>query len=265
MKISYSTINFRQFELERILGEMREVGFEYFETQSTTPWCTHVDVFQDDPETLVRLQKKYGYKGITSLWAKDGGLVSDENFLESIGRVVEFAKAADIPVVTITDGKIPKKRRPDMTVEDAKRQVEERFGPALEAAKKHGVKLSLENHGLFSLNSGDLMALINRGTPDLLGVTFDTANVHHGGQQDEVEMLRAIKDRVFHVHAKDKNDEMKCVALGEGPVKLKECLKMLKENGYEGAFSWETEGTDDFESEILVAKKSFAFLNQFVK
>ena len=61
MKIGCGTVLFRKFELEPSLAAMREIGFEYFETQAVGPWCPHVNVDSDDPEDLVRLQKKYGF------------------------------------------------------------------------------------------------------------------------------------------------------------------------------------------------------------
>ena len=91
MKIGCGTVLFRKFELERSLAAMRDIGFEYFETQAVGPWCPHVNVDEDDPENLVRLQKKYGFKAITGLWSKDGNIIANPNAVESGIRTVEFA------------------------------------------------------------------------------------------------------------------------------------------------------------------------------
>jgi len=39
----------------------------------------------------------------------------------------------------------------------------------------------------------------------------------------------------------------KAVTLGKGEVNIKECLRLLKQSGYEGVLSFETEGEDSFE------------------
>ena len=65
MKIGCGTVLFRKFELERSLAVIRDIGFEYFETQAVGPWCPHVNVDKDDPESLVKLKEKYGFKEIT--------------------------------------------------------------------------------------------------------------------------------------------------------------------------------------------------------
>ena len=51
-----------------------------------------------------------------------------------------------------------------------------------------------------------------------------------------------------------------CVALGEGLVDVKGCVGYLRDTGYDGAVSLETEGGDDFGEICLLAKKSFDYL-----
>ena len=57
MKIGCGTVLFRTFALERSLAAIREIGYEYFETQAVGPWCPHVNVEKDDPLALVRLKE----------------------------------------------------------------------------------------------------------------------------------------------------------------------------------------------------------------
>ena len=52
MKLGCGTVLFRKFDLERSLEAIRNIGFEYFETQAVGPWCPHVDVDKDDPEDV---------------------------------------------------------------------------------------------------------------------------------------------------------------------------------------------------------------------
>ena len=96
MKIGCGTVLFRLFELERSLAAIREIGFEYFETQAVGPWCPHVNVERDDPEMLVRLKNKYGFKEITGLWSLDGNIISNSKAVESGIRSVEWAAAAGL-------------------------------------------------------------------------------------------------------------------------------------------------------------------------
>ena len=99
IKVGCGTVLFREYELERSLEAIRNIGFEYFETQAVGKWCPHVNVEEDDPENLVRLKEKYGFKGITGLWSLRGSLISNPRAVESGIRTIEWAAAAGIPVV----------------------------------------------------------------------------------------------------------------------------------------------------------------------
>ncbi len=277
MKIGCGTVLFRNFELERALAAIREIGFRYFETQAVGPWCPHVDVDRDDPLQLVRLQKKYGFEGITGLWSKDGNIIANENAVASGIRTVEWAAAAGIPVVHTGDGKKPK----DMSEEDAYKVLAEKLGYIMEAAKRHGVMLAIEPHGTFSLTQAGLRRILALGDADVLGVNYDAANIfrsgyvesgnnksgwQNGGEgENEVEVLKGVIDRVVHCHAKDLSPEKQCVPVGDGIVHVKECVEVLRAADYHGVVSVETEGGDDFDAVVALAAKSYTYLNSIIK
>ncbi len=272
MKIGCGTVLFRQYELERALAAIREAGFEYFETQAVGPWCPHVDVWKDDPEHLVALKNKYGFKGITGLWALGGSIIGNDQCIDSIRRSIEWAAAAGIPVVHFGEG-----RKPDnMSDDEAFALMGERLAVLCEAARGKGVKLALEPHGTYSLTMKGLTRILTLGGADVLGVNFDAANVFRAcfvdtgnpgarwqkieNREDETEVLRAVLDRVIHMHAKDLNDRLECVPVGEGLVKVEECVKLLDGAGYEGAVSVETEGDSTFEEAAELARRSYKAL-----
>jgi len=277
MKIGCGTVLFRTFELERSLASIREIGFEYFETQAVGPWCPHVNVEKDAPENLVRLQKKFGFRGITGLWSLDGNIIANERAVESGIRSVQWAAAAGIPVVHTGDGHKPA----EMSENDAFKVLEDRLSPILEEAKKLGVMVAIEPHGTFSLTLSGLKRILNLGEPDVLGINYDGCNVRRSGYvesgsgkfgwksgesgSNELTVLQGIADRVVHVHIKDMNSDGQCVAAGDGIVNIRGCIDHLKQTGYEGVLSLETEGGDDFESIVALAKKSYRYLQEALK
>ena len=277
MKIGCGTVLFRKFELERSLAAIREIGFEYFETQAVGPWCPHVNVETDDPENLVKLKNKYGFKEITGLWSLNGNIIANENAVASGIRSIEWAAAAGIPVLHTGDGKKPK----DMSDEDAFKVLEEKLSLILEAAKKNGVKVAIEPHGTFSLTGDGLKRILSVGTPDVLGINYDACNIFRAGYvesgnnksgyktegngENEVKVLGDVLDRVVHCHAKDINAEKTCVAVGDGIVNVKGCVELLKNSGYSGVVSVETEGGDDFDGIVALAAKSYEYLGDLIK
>ena len=277
MKIGCGTVLFRNFDLEKSLAAIREIGFEYFETQAVGPWCPHVNVETDDPENLVKLKNKYGFKEITGLWSLNGNIIANPNAVESGIRSIEWAAAAGIPVLHTGDGKKPK----EMSDDDAFKTLEEKLGLILEAAKKNGVKVAIEPHGSFSLTGQGLKRILSIGDADVLGINYDACNIFRAGYvestnnksgyktegsgEDEVSVLGDVVDRVVHCHAKDINAEKKCVAVGDGIVNVKDCIELLKNSGYSGVVSVETEGGDDFDQIVALAAKSYAYLNGIIK
>ena len=277
MKLGCGTVLFRQFELERSLEAIRKIGFEYFETQAVGPWCPHVNVEKDDPESLVRLKEKFGFREITGLWSLNGNIIANDRAVESGIRSIEWAAAAGIPVLHTGDGKKPK----DMSDEDAYKVLEEKLSRILEAARKYGVTVAIEPHGTFSLTLDGLQKMMKLGEPGILGINYDACNILRAGYvesgnnksgyktegmgEDELAVLKGIADRVVHCHAKDINAEKICVPVGDGMVNVKGCIEHLKSIGYTGAVSVETEGGDDFDEVVALAAKSYAYLDRLIR
>ncbi len=273
MKIGCGTVLFRMFDLERSLAAIREIGYEYFETQAVGPWCPHVDVEKDDPENLVKLQKKYGFRGITGLWSLNGNIIANDLSVASVIRSIEWASAAGIPVIHFGDGA----KKPEMTEEDAFAVLAEKIAAIAEAARKYGVKMALEPHGTFSLTGAGLKRILSLADSDVLGINYDGCNIRRAGfvesgngnagwasgghGENELDVLKTVADRVVHCHVKDMNlAKCECVAIGDGDVQVKACVAYLRSVGYDGVFSVETEGHDDFEYVVALAKKSYRYL-----
>lgn len=276
MKIGCGTVLFRNFDLRRSLEAIRSIGFEYFETQAVGPWCPHVNVEKDDPEALVRLQHEFGFREITGLWTLDGNIIANDRAVESVTRSIEWAAAAHIPVLHLGDGHKPAQ----MSDADAFAVLADKMQAILEAARKYGVTVAIEPHGTFSLTKAGLLRLLTLGEPDVLGVNYDGCNIFRSsyvesgngqsgwkcaeGREDELEVLKAVGDRVVHCHAKDLNERGECVAVGDGIVHVREIVEYLKATGYQGVVSAETEGGDDFDAVVELARRSYAYLKTLI-
>lgn len=271
MRIGCGTVTFRKQPLEEALERIRRAGYDYVETQATGPWCPHVDTSKDDPQNFRKLVEKHGFKGVTGLWSLHGAIIPDSKSVEGITQTIRWAKEAGIPVVHAGDGK-----KPDALSEaDALKVLEERLAAILEVAEKCQVCLAIEPHGTFSLTADGLKKILALSPSKWLGINYDTANVHRatyvetvnggyswtpfGQRQDEVATLKAVADRVVHMHVKDVVGA-KCVALGEGKVNLRGCLRVLKERGYGGVLSLETEGEFSPEEGQKIIEASHRYL-----
>jgi sugar phosphate isomerase/epimerase len=271
LKIGCGTVVFRKHTLREALERIRRAGYDYFETQATGPWCPHVDPWKDDPQAFRRLVSEFGFKGVSGLWSANGAILGDAKSVEGISQTIRWAKEAGIPVVHAGDGAKPG----DMSDEDAMKLLGERLAKILEVAEKCHVYLGIEPHGSFSLTSDGLRKIMGLSPSKWLGINYDTANVHRatyvetaagayswklfGKRQDEVATLKTIVDRVVHVHVKDIVGTA-CVAIGKGEVNVAGCVAVLRDHGYQGVFSLETEGEQSLEENQQLIETSRKYL-----
>ena len=108
-------------------------------------------------------------------------------------------------------------------------------------AARHGVVLLHENcSGWAGSDPERMLRLVDAGGP-CLRLLFDVGNgVDHG--YDAVDVLQRILPHVEHVHVKDavgSPGHAEYVLPGDGNARVRDCLRMLLDHGYAGAFSLE--------------------------
>jgi len=275
MKIGCNTVSFRNYPLEKALETIAETGYKYVEIEANLAWCSHVDPYKDDPERITDLVKSYGFKGISAIGVHRE-MISDPNAVADVTQALTWAKAAGIPAVITDEGTLPE----GMSEKEGIDIIKSNLKKMLERAEAEKVFLCLETHGYYSLSPGGMEKLLSLVPSEWLKVNYDMANVHRGDyvgtnregyawklnsskKGDEVATLKSIVSYVAHVHAKDVIGR-KAVALGQGEVNVRECIKILKQSGYEGVLSFETEGEDSFEQNKKMMKESLSYLEKLI-
>ena len=271
MQIGCGTVCFRKLPLKEVLQRIRRAGYEYVEPQAIPGWCPHIDLWKDDPDKFRELVREFGFKGVSGLWSPHGAIIPDEKSVYGISQAIRWAKEAGIPVVNAGDG-----RKPDgMSDSDALKLLRDRLAEILEVAEECQVYLAIEPHGTFSLTAEGLKKIMAHVGLKMAGNQLrhsQRSSSHlcrngrrrypwtpYGKPQDEVATLKAVVDRVVHVHVKDVAGAT-CVALGKGKVDILGCLQVLEQHGYKGALSLETEGEFDAEQGQRLIEASRTYL-----
>lgn len=128
-------------------------------------------------------------------------------------------------------------------------------------AKKHGVMTCTENHGYVSQDADRVVGLVRAVNNPNFGLLVDFGNFMCADEISVESVPKAVPYAV-HVHAKDflyksKEESESAPAgyfgtrggnwicgcsLGEGVVNVPECVKIVKESGYDGYITVEFEG-----------------------
>ena len=89
------------------------------------------------------------------------------------------------------------------------------------------------------LEGKDLLIVLNKLNSKNIKVVFDTGNRIAFGHKIFDDIL-ILKDKIEHIHIKDKNMEDQNVILGTGKVNFLEVFRALKKINFTKSFTFET-------------------------
>lgn len=151
---------------------------------------------------------------------------------------VDAAVALGTHVVRVTSGSWPH----DCGRDEALRNVADCLRRSLDYAEQNGVMLALEDHPEIGASIGDFTRILNLVDDDRLKVNLDTSNPMGAGDSP-ARLAGLVKERVVHVHASDRNQQLELQVVGEGCVPFAEVFGVLKSAGYDGWISLEAGGS----------------------
>lgn len=132
-----------------------------------------------------------------------------------------------------------------------------------EYAKTKGVKTCIENHGFFAQDSARVEAIINGVNDENFGALVDIGNFMCA-DENPATAVGNVAPYAVHVHAKDfvkkcgnafvppdgyfmtrGGNFLKGAIIGHGEVPVVQCLRIIKNAGYNGFVTVEFEGMED--------------------
>jgi len=208
----------------------------------------------EDPATLKENMAKQGVAlsqidAAYPLSGKDGPTYGVPYVLKSI----PWAKHAGCPNIATTDGLY---KPADLSDDEAMEIMKRSYGQIVDTAEKYGININIEIHGYFTTKPDFIEKMLDFCDSPRLGLNFDTGNSFISGQ-DPVAFCSRFLKRINHVHVKDVSEELarRCrgeetgigishCAIGDGvnAENIVRCLELLRDSGYKGVLSMETEG-----------------------
>lgn len=182
----------------------RELGYTYVEPMVHTGWelLSEVHYFhsfsmEEDPLLLRDICANAGVK-ISSL-SGHSPLMKPEAAVERLTKAIVFASMNGVQFVN-SDEMVKPDYLDDEFAHDVMRYS---LTKAEMVARRHGVYLCLEPHGVYTKTADGLLKIVDLVPSPWIQVNWDTGNAYLAGIEDPYEALEKVRDRVFHVHAKD--------------------------------------------------------------
>lgn len=132
-----------------------------------------------------------------------------------------------------------------------------------EYAADLGIKTMVENHGYFAQDSYRIERLVNGVNHPNFGVLLDVGNFLCA-DEEPTKAIGRLLPYISHVHAKDfhvkcgngpnpgqgwfcsrAGNYLRGAIIGHGQVPMLQCMKLIKESGYDKVLSIEFEGIED--------------------
>ena len=267
MKYSVSSYSFSQltssgeYTEKELIGLAKEMGFDGIEFAGlNVPEGLDKRIYA---ATLKQEADKYEIPIVAYCIGADLLTDTDKEIVRLISEV-DVAEALGVPVM-----------RHDATCGYSKEIRSQRgFGNALpqiirgckmvtEYAKTKGIRTCVENHGFFCQDSARIEAIVNSVADKNFGTLVDIGNFLCA-DEDPAVAVGNVAPYAFHVHAKDfhvkKGTEfvpaegffmtrggnfLRGAIIGHGDVPVLQCLRILKNAGYNGYVTVEFEGVEN--------------------
>ena len=248
-----------------------ELGYKHVEPMVHTGWellseasYFHSYSMENDNLLMKEICAKYGVQ-VSSLSAHSP-LMKPEAAIPRLVRSIELAQACGCKYVNTDEGIRPEWMGEAFAHEVMKYSLQR----AVICAARHKVFLCIEPHGEFSRVSKGLQKIVRLVKSPWIQVNWDTGNSYIAGKEDPYKGLEAVRDYVYHVHAKDIDMKQSAsergkvtgtpvgCACGDGVVDWERVLKILSSLDREIFLSVEC-GT------IEQADRSIRFLRKLLK
>jgi len=270
MKISITTYSFHQLVNEDRLGmrgvmeKIKEFGADAIEY--SLPDRPH-DEYIEFAKKCKALTEEVGIESAAFVVGADfirgsGGDLKAE--IKRVQGLVDVAEAFGVKVMRHdTSGGFPPEVKSKRGFDDALPRLIEGSREVTKYAEQKGIVTCTENHGFFAQDAERVEKIINGVGEDNFGSLVDFGNFLCA-DGDPAKSVGLLAQYARHAHAKDfyykpgymddpgamwfqtrNGNYLKGAVIGHGVVPIRQCLRLLKKNGYDGYVTVEYEGHED--------------------
>ncbi|MFV1995081.1 MAG: sugar phosphate isomerase/epimerase family protein [Verrucomicrobiales bacterium] len=180
------------------------LGYRWVEPMVHTGWelLSEVDYFhsfsmEEDPLLMKEICDRHGVR-VASI-SGHSPLMKPEAAVTRFNRSIPLAHFCGAGFVN-SDEMV----KPDWMDDDlAHEMMRYTLTKASMVAARHQVFVCIEPHGIYTKTAAGLLKIVNLVESPWIQVNWDTGNSYLAGIEDPYDGLESVKDRVYHIHAKD--------------------------------------------------------------
>ncbi|MCL5269509.1 MAG: sugar phosphate isomerase/epimerase [bacterium] len=252
MKLGANSVLFGGFETETAFKYLKICGYDGIEISAIGGMSAHLvlDRWEETAAEIKALSAKYELP-VQAMEQPS----HDLNLME---RAMKAAVEIGIPIINTGPGG----RQPGVgTIDDPApfNQSVAELRKCVELAERYGVTLCVKAHvGAAIWNTETSLRLLEAIQHPNFGLDMDPSHIWRGNE-DPVEALSKVIGRIRHVHIRDCKGRQQnpgkpeMQANGRGDINLLGFIRVLHENGYDGALDLEVIGAKDYELPACVA------------
>lgn len=259
IKLGVNSLLFKKFDFVTAAKSVANCGYDGISLNAIKNNGEHLDLFRWERqfEEIQQITSWYGLELLAMEVAHLDGLYLMPAF--------EACARYRIPIVNVGPGG-------KTGVEDDLKRAIEQLAHWSEKASVYGVTLCVKAHAGHAIyNSDTLLRALREIDSAGFGVDFDPSHFYRANE-DPVEVLPRLLDRVKHVHIRDCKDRNQAGTIfdqccGRGNIDLVALCRGLVEGGYAGPINLEIIGSDGYPliDLVTVANDSYKFLRNCLK
>ncbi len=246
MKLGVNSVLFGGHDLETAFKYTAICGYDGIELSAIDGMSQHLvlDRWQELVPRIKQLSAEYNLPI----------LAMEQPSQDAAKMEAAFQAAAEIGIPLINCG--PGGKADD---ESTFQPIVDSIGKLVQRAEHYGVTLCVKAHvGQYVYNTPTTLKLLAAINSPHFGLDMDPSHIWRAGE-NPVEALRAVADRIRHVHIRDcrgrqqspgKPEEQ---ANGRGDIDLLGYIRVLHEKGYTGPVDLEVIGAKDYSLERCIA------------
>ncbi len=270
MKIGVSLYSFHWYANDNSLGvkgcidKVKEFGGEGVDFIEVDKYASDLEAYKAYAKDIGDYCKSVGIQPLCFCVGSDFLNRDFDSEVERVKGLVDVAAAYGCPVLRhdATVG-YPNSVKIGRSFDSVLPTLAKAYREITEYAATKGIKTSIENHGFFSQDPDRIEKLINAVDHENFGALVDIGNFACS-DSDHAYAVGLLAPYAVHAHAKDFHKKsgtfenpgegwfcsrggnyLRGAIIGHGDVPVRQCVNILKRNGYDGFLTIEFEGMED--------------------